>query len=353
MKIGILTYHYAYNYGALFQAVSLFDYLSRLGHEVYMIDYRNANISKGYKLYPSTASNKNVKFYLTLCFRMLMRGKRFYNFRKFTNDNLRLVSIDKLSDLDCVVIGSDQVWNTKLTAGYDAYYWGDFPFKGKKITYAASMNAVELTEDSKKYISKKLDNFSSVSVRESVMMQMLQPLSNKKISLVLDPTMLNDFNYWNNRCSTKTTSRKYVLAYPLRDGATVMAIAKAIAKKNDCKLKIIKGDTGWNPFTNVCNTAGPKEVLELIRNAEFVVTSSFHGTALSILLKKRFYTVKCKDGNNVRTESILNLLELNNRLIEDVDDVSLSSSIDYNKVNTILEKERAKSISFLKENIHE
>lgn len=352
MKIGILTFHYAFNYGALFQAVSLFDYLKSQGHDVYMVDYRNAKIVDGYKLYPSTASNKNYKFYMTLVFRLLMRFLRFRNFKHFIKENLRLINPSNLNSLDCIIVGSDQVWNTKLTAGYDSYYWGDIPFKGVIISYAASMNAVELSEDEKKAISQRLNNFSSISVREIAAQQMLSPLSNKQISMVLDPTMLNDFDYWKNRCKKRTKSERYVLAYPLRDGKKVVAVAEAIARKKGCGLKVIKGDCGWNPFTNVCNTAGPNEVLDLIKNAEFIVTSSFHGTALSILLKKSFYTIKCQDGNNVRTESVLKLLDLADRLIDDINLLDLTKTIDYNHVDVILEQERAKSRSFLNESIH-
>lgn len=353
MKIGILTFHYAYNYGALFQAVSLFDYLASLGHEVYMIDHHNNEIEKSYTIYPSTAPNKNFRFYLTLCLRMFMRMLRFHNFRKFINQNLKTINPCGIQELDCIVVGSDQVWNTKLTNGYDSYYWGDFPFEGLIFSYAASMNAVTLADEDKKNISKRLANFKSISVRETAMLQMLSPITDKKLSLVLDPTMLNDTAYWQNRCEKKYCNEKYVLAYPLRDGNTVLDIAKAIADKKKCKLKIIKGDTGWNPFTNTYNTAGPQDVLSLINGAEFVVTSSFHGTALSILLKKQFYTIKCRDGNNVRTESILNLLQLKDRMIENISEIDVSSSINYSNVEEILNIEREKSRTFIKNSLYE
>lgn len=353
MKIGILTFHYAYNYGALFQAVSLYDYLKSLGHEVYMIDHQNVEITKSYKLYPFTASNKNLKFCLTLCFRMLMRMVRFYNFRKFINRNLTMIRPCDIQKLDYIVVGSDQVWNTKLTDGYDSFYWAEIPFKGRFVSYAASMNAVSLSSEDKKEISKRLTNFNSISVRESAMLDMLGPLSDKKVSLVLDPTMLNDYEYWKKRSKKSFNKEKYVLAYPLRDGNTVLTIAKTIAKEKNCKLKIIKGDTGWNPFTNTYNTAGPQEVLSLLAGAEFVVTSSFHGTALSILMKKQFYTIKCRDGNNVRTDSILTLLRLKNRMIENVSEVDITSKVNYSQVEEVLSVEREKSRSFIKDNLYE
>lgn len=353
MKIGILTFHYAFNYGALFQAVSLFDYLKSQGHDVYMVDYRNAKIVDGYKLYPSTASNKNYKFYMTLVFRLLMRFLRFRNFKHFIKENLRLINPSNLNILDCIIVGSDQVWNTKLTAGYDSYYWGDIPFKGVIISYAASMNAVSLSSEDKEEISKRLTNFNSISVRESAMLDMLGPLSDKKVSLVLDPTMLNDYEYWKKRSKKSFKKEKYVLAYPLRDSNTVLTIAKTIAKEKNCKLKIIKGDTGWNPFTNTYNTAGPQKVLSLLAGAEFVVTSSFHGTVLSILMKKQFYTIKCMDGNNVRTDSILTLLRLKNRMIENVSEVDITSKVNYSPVEEVLSVEREKSRSFIIDNLYD
>lgn len=351
MKIGILTFHYAYNYGALFQAVSLFDYLNSLGHEVYMVNYQNQQIAKTYKLYPYKAPNKNIRFYMTLCLRLIMRYLRFRNFVRFIDDNFTLISPQRISELDCIIVGSDQVWNTKLTNGYDSFYWGDIPFKGKIIAYAASMNAVELTDGEKEIASQKIKNFSSISVRETSLLNLLQPLSVKKVISVLDPTMLNDFTYWIGRCKNKKTD-KYVLAYPLRDGCTVMKIARDIAKRMSCGVKVIHGSANWNPFTNVYETAGPYEALNLINGASFVVTSSFHGTALSVLLRKQFYTVKCKDGNNVRTESVLNLLGLSNRLLDNEYDIDLNKNVDYDKVDKLLAIEREKSRSYLKNNIY-
>ena len=318
-----------------------------------MIDYRNAEISKHYSLYPSTAPNKNWKFYLTLCFRLMMRYLRFNNFKNFISSNITFIVPQKISELDCVIIGSDQVWNTKLTNGYDPFYWGDIPFNGNIISYATSMNATALSLDDKILISKKLENFNSISVREQLMVTMLQPLSEKKIIQVLDPTMLNDFNYWKSRCRKNKGNKRYVLAYPLRDGDVVMKKAHDIAQTMSCELKVIKGGADWNPFTIVHNTAGPAEALSLIDGASFILTSSFHGTALSILLRKQFYTIRCRDGNNVRTESILTILGLSDRLLSSEDNINIDAHIDYIKVESLLETERKKSRFFLINSIHE
>lgn len=353
MKIGILTFHYAYNYGALFQAMSLFDYLKSLGHEVYIIDYRNEKILEEYRFFPSTKLSKNFKFYLTYFLKILMRIVRFQNFKRFIHENLSLMLPCNIHKLDCIIIGSDQVWNKKITGGYDSYYWGDSTFPGFKIAYAASMNATNLTETDKSIIKEKLKNFRAISVRESIMLPMLGPLTDKKINLVLDPTMLNDTTYWESKCLKYKKKQKFILAYPLRDVKKVISIASTIAKKYNYKMIVIKGTPGWNPFNNVANTAGPHEVLSLINNSEFVVTSSFHGTALSILLKKQFYTVFCNEGNNVRTENILNVLQLNKRLISKTCEINLDDKVDYSKVDCILNIEREKSRSFIINSLYE
>lgn len=347
MKIGILTFHYAYNYGAILQAVALYDYLKSLGHEVYVINHQNGNIVKTYRLTSLFTNINGFKEWLLLFPKICLRTIRFRNFREFIKNNFLIIECNEIKTLDCIIIGSDQVWNTSLTNGYDSYYWGCIPFDGYIASYASSMNSINLTDSEKNEIKEKLINFKSISVRESSMLNLLSPLTDTEIKLVLDPTMLNDYPYWLKRCKISNSKSKYILSYPLRDSKTVVSLSQIIAKKKSCSLKIIRGDSTWNPFSKTINTAGPSEALSLINDAEMVVTSSFHGTVLSILLQKDFYTIKCNDGNNVRTESVLDLLGLKDRMIENESDMDLSSHIDYKKVNIILMREREKSQDYL------
>lgn len=347
MKIGILTFHYAYNYGAILQAVSLYDYLKSMGHEVFMIDHKNENIVKTYRISTLLSNIDGFKECLLLFPRICLRLIRFNKFKRFIKKNFLIIECNKINSLDCIIVGSDQVWNTSLTNGYDSYYWGCIPFEGYIVSYASSMNSIELSDSDKKNIKEKLMNFKYISVRESSMLNLLSPLTDKIIKLVLDPTMLNDYTYWLKRCNNSKSKSKYILSYPLRDSETVISLSQKIAGEKLCSLKIIRGDSNWNPFSKTFNTAGPSEALSLINNAEIVVTSSFHGTVLSILLQKDFYTIKCKDGNNVRTESVLNLLGLKDRMIETESDIDLSSHIDYRMVNEILMRERKKSQNYL------
>jgi hypothetical protein len=360
MKIGILTFHYAHNYGALMQAWALKEYLQSIGHEVYFIDYKNQKIKQEYKIFHSKKSNnkeslnKIIIHKLVYPIRIIKKIIRSQRFHSFIQKELPRLKPTLIKSMNVVIVGSDQVWNSKLTDGYDTFYWGMKQYPNLRyISYASSMNADITTEKEKKEISKLLKNFSHISVRESNLVQQLSPLTNTPINFVGDPTILINNKVWNKIINPKyVPSFKYVLAYPLRDGKEVIDIARKVAKEKKLQLIILSGEVLLKPSANEFTTKGPYEFISLLKFAEYVVTSSFHGTILSIIHHKEFVTIKCKDGNNLRVSSILDYLNLNKRLVNSYESIKQLEEINYNTVDTHLKQLQNLSFDFINKSLN-
>jgi len=224
MRVGILTFHRSHNYGAVLQCYALKSVLTRMGHYACVIDYYPKYAKEKYKIIKFNFFRGFLVLVLTLTRKII----RHYRFNRFIKQRLSPVN----TECDVYVIGSDQVWNTKLTNGFDRVFWGGFD--GRKISYAASMEKTILTEPERKMIRMYLKNFDRISVRENSVVQLLSPLTNKKIYHVLDPVLL-----YGNGCeeiAVKPNSKRYVLVYTIRSSPSVMKIAKDIARQTGRRL---------------------------------------------------------------------------------------------------------------------
>lgn len=125
MRIGILTFHYACNYGAMLQTYATQEFLRSMGHDVCVVDYRNKAVEEGY-----AAWNFKIDLLKTLprAFSRAMRNSRFRHFMK----ECLVLSKDPFDSFDVLLFGSDQIWNEMITGGFDKIYWGDFTTKARK-----------------------------------------------------------------------------------------------------------------------------------------------------------------------------------------------------------------------------
>ena len=358
MKIGILTFHCAHNYGAVLQCYATQEFLRSQGYEVEVINYRPQYLLDPYKLFDRRrVISKNLmlslKFLFVECLLFLNRYKRFKGFETFIHNRLQIgnaVTRDSLpSDCDAYIIGSDQVWNSRITRGFDPVYFADFSFeKGNKkfISYAASMESKTLTPEQIDFYTKSLQNFDSLSVRESQLQQLLQPLISKKISQVLDPTLMVPTHVWDKFSTQKTEGDRYVVIYQVRQDPNTMRIAENIANQIGAKVKVLVAWLQYKAVEGTDQTATPEEFVDAIRNAACVVTTSFHGTAFSVIFNRPFYTIKLNDGWDSRSESLLGTLNLEGRVVE-VNASPIFSDIDYSLVNQKLEQLRSESQEYL------
>lgn len=351
-KIAIVTFHTANNQGALIQAYALSNVVESLGHEVEILDYHPEFISR---------SKTNFGFNPLLNVKKLIILYRFHKFRKrflrLSNERYNNVNDIKESSLsyDYAITGSDQVWNTALTQQFDDVYFLNFCKKKiKKVSYAASMGGTAVQAKDKENIFESINSFHAISVRELFVKEQLEKIGvNKHITQVVDPSLLID-DYSEIRPSKPLYKEKYLAIYFVVRDPEVWETAKEISKRMNLKIVNIssthmKGAHINNQFLT------PGEWIDVIANAEIVCTNSFHGTALSIVHKKNFFSVKINGAaskSSIRITQILEALGLSKRFIENSNNLPKSfENIEYANVSHLLENMKNSSISFLKESI--
>lgn len=336
MRIGILTFHRAHNYGAVLQCYALQEYLKKEGHVVYIIDHlphdKMLNVYKWFDL--SRFNRKNLIVILKEFLLLNYRRSRFKRFNHFIDSNFQLIddAFSSFSSLDLVIVGSDQVWNYKLTHGFDPYYWGFFekPDNVKLISYAASMGEI-FSENESECIVKYLQNFDSISVREEDLYEKIKLLSiGKPITMTLDPTLLLSKANWSDIAIKPKEERPYLLLYQVRNSTNAMDMAKIIAKRYGLKIIILSAAID-KINSKECIKASPEQFLGWFKYAKFVISSSFHGTVFSLIFNIPFYSIRMNDGKDSRVVSLLNKFDLNSRLITNLPDKD--EKIDFAKVN--------------------
>ena len=350
MKIGILTFHRAHNYGAVLQAFALQEYIKAQGHEVFFLDYNLDYVNQYYKWFNKRKIiRKNIFAGVKEVLRLTRRKKRYDSFNYFITNNfellqLRDINLDKT--LDFLIVGSDQLWNYVLTGGFNNLYWGNIPTYSKpKITYAISMEVVPQSDELKREIKLHLDNFNEISVRENKLKDILQPLTNKDIKVCLDPTMLVSANVWDKIIGTPIVKGPYVFLYQVRPSEKAENIALKIAEMYKCKVVKLYANADINS-DSVCFSAGPSEFLNLIKYAKHVVSVSFHGTILPMIFHVPFSSVLLDDGKDERVLSILKELGLENMAISNPDTILLPK-INWSLVDLKIQKLRKESEKYL------
>lgn len=353
MKINILTFHCAENYGAVLQAFALQETLKQYSKDVEIIDYQPWYLLEPYKLIRTNTYKTLISSMYNLPTNMLKK----YKFNSFTEKNIVLsenkyTSTKKNIEInpDILFIGSDQVWNSEITKN-DPCYWGEISSNVEYIcaTYAASIGADTISENDKFFIQKHIENFDAIAVREKSAKKVLNEYSND-IDIVLDPTLLLDKKKWNELIKNNNRHKeRYVLLYTLCGYEDTIELAEKVASKYGytlIELSAYGKSIRKKPKHKQLYSQGPREFIDLIRNAEYIVTDSFHGTAFSIIFNKHFFTIPHKTRGG-RMRDLLGTINLTDRLVEDIHNVPLEDNIDYNDANKALERERRKSLLYI------
>lgn len=358
MKIGILTFHNAHNYGAVLQAFALREYLISLGHNVEFINYHISEFDK-YALYPFNLNDKGslikkikllIVFVLSL-YRRILRHKKFNQFIKkhlISSRKMSRESFNVKGSYNAIVFGSDQIWNPLITKGFDPVYWGEFNAGDEvlKVAYAASMDQNLDTSEAREIATKFLRNFNSIGVRENSMIPLLKCLTNKKIHHVLDPTFIVDKSCFERIKKTPKINKKYVLTYTVLGHPMVLSLANKIAKELNCSIINLASNISAIRKFNTIETSSPEEFIGYIANAQCIITTSFHATVFSILYKRPFYTINLT--NTGRTAALLKDLGLETRLVNLTDDMPCFSNCCYDSLDNKLLPKVEKSKIFIK-----
>lgn len=366
MKIGILTFHRADNLGALLQVYALQKKIEDLGYEAVIIDYRCKTIEEAYVYSVVPKIRKNIiKWFWNLLVVNPKLKEKCDNCAIFRNNNLKItepvyteVDRKKIQEsFDVVITGSDQIWNENLTGGKDDWYC----FKKveesetRVISYGASVGNLSHFQDVYELYKTDLNKYSRISVREKEVANFISKKLNKDVCQVIDPTILIEHSTWDeladkSKCVIK---EKYLLYYDVEMNSVAMAVAKKIASAKKVKLVHFNESIEMIFRGKFVQQSGPCEFLSLIKNAEYIVTSSFHATVFAILFKKKFVTIPHQTTGS-RVRCLLEDINLVSRMIRSLNDFSLDTidkSINYFDVEKKIDLLRKESVTWLKSSL--
>ncbi len=330
-----------------------------LGYDVEVINYENKSIIDRESVH-FPAVKKLIRHPLSsLCeiISLPKRKQRELNFNRFNNEHIRLsATFHNASEFgnifDTIVVGSDQVWNLECTGNDLTFFLCDgINQQVNKVSYAASFGGSSFPAAYSKVCGSALQSFSEISVREATGAGIVSSLCGRDASVVLDPTLLLEKNEWEALADGAfTAAGDYVFAYMVSERQETLRFARALAKKMRCKLIAIDCYGSPQPLdgTEFRQGAGLEEFISLIMGAKVVVTSSFHGVALSLALGSEVrYSLDHKKMNaNSRLEDIARLAGIEDH---EISKGFRCQTIDFDVVRKRLEKKRGESRRFLSE----
>ena len=318
MKIGILTYHRVYNYGATLQAVALRLFLEKRGHQVFYIDYYPGYHRMMYQAFNVQALKRkglrgklyglyiNCKYYFS-------KRARIKVYDPFIEKQIVPYCIqDEKEKYDLIVYGSDQIWRKQPGLKiFNPIYFGENNYcTQRQISYAASMGELNLDDSELAFLHRTLSKFNYVGVRELDLYNVMKPLNLNNLHITIDPTLLLKSNEWDAVLHTKRIIDKpYILFYKVRDSFKDKYV------ENFCRMKKMQLVRVY-PFN--CPSASdynpdPSEFVSLIKYASFVLTSSFHGLAFSVIYRKEVFV--SINSNTERLKGLMKSLGMEDRFI--------------------------------------
>lgn len=350
MRIGIATFHWSQNYGALLQTYALKKIIEEYGHEVFIIDKRPTLMSKKESLISRVKDSILAVSHPLDGWRINEQKTLLEEFRE------KYFSLRKEEDvgrLDVIVCGSDQIWNSKLTGGkLEPLYFGESKYIAcdYRISYAASLGECEIPKSDIEEFTRLVNNINVISVREESLINEVNKYTDKKVENVLDPTLLLKKSDYEELISSRIEKKqRYVLIYQNTYDERLYKIAKAVAKQKG--LKVIEiARKRYRPLQR-CETilnGGVETFLAMYKDADYVVTNTFHGTVFAIQFEKEFVSIPLK-GRESRVLNLLQKVKLENRIIRDsnVEFILNLSNIDYSHVKEELYIQKKKSCSYL------
>lgn len=360
MRIKTITCHDVYNVGASLQAYALVTYLRSLGHEAEIIDYKPDYLSNHYRLWglnnpiydkPMLRELYNL---VKLPGRIKARcGKRKKYFDEFTREYLpitpwRYTSNDDLKrnppEADVYFAGSDQIWNCFFQNGRDPAFYLDFAPEGcMKASYAASFATEDVAEEWKPQVRQWLSGLDAISVRERSGVEIVERLGIPGAVQVLDPVFLLPKEEWEQLAQPLPQKEPFIFLY---DFDRNDALGKAVRDLADRK--------GWkvysyltNPYADCCfDQYGPLTFLSLVKDAQLVMSNSFHATAFSLIFEKKFWVINRNENINTRMRDLVGDIGISNRILENFN-TDYDEKIDYSLIQPIIKMNIDESKRFI------
>ncbi|MBH1956610.1 polysaccharide pyruvyl transferase family protein [Candidatus Saccharibacteria bacterium] len=375
-KIGIVTFHRSHNCGSILQSYATQEIVKKYGFEPEFIDFSSKGQRELYTVFRpfkfNTPRNFARSVYKNGLGALLYRRAKA-NWSSYDRYLLEKLSVSNMSyevnsdlveskmDYDVYLTGSDQVWNITID-DYDDAYFLNFVKDHPKIAYAVSQGARDLNKfapDTGK-ISEYIKELDHVSVREENGQKWIQALTGKEYPVVLDPTLLHLQDVYTSIEESHNVpgieKNKYIFIYATPLSTEYMALIRKYAKDNDLELVIWHNDIwlkrfGWLKGIKSPKAQNPGKYLDLIKNAKFVCTSSFHGVAFSTIYRKDFVVLEndgMRAGDDDRMTGFLKRLKLSDRIVnESAFEAKMNEAIDYTDFEVELKKNQKISHDFL------
>lgn len=367
MKICTITCHDVYNQGASLQAYALMSYLKKLGHEVEIINYKPKYLDIDYIFFAINSPRWKKHLLLKIVYLLLKIPERLgelptkHGFDAFRRSCMTLTakrygSNEELrSDppkADAYICGSDQIWNCNIPNGRDPAFYLDFaPSSAITLSYAASFAMDHIPEDIKDELRRRIDKLQYISVREIDAVRMLHELGIDRAMHVLDPVFLLEKSEWEEMAEPAPKGR-YILIFCFDNENIGLGIAKKIAAIKNCPIYAANSAPLRGADRNL-GFASPREFLGLIRNAQYVVTNSFHAVAFATIFNVEFLAFGRTEKMNSRITGLLRSLELQERYLPGTDfDPRKLPSVNYPEAGKRIEAMKERSKRFLENALH-
>lgn len=357
--VGILTYHTGYNYGASLQSYALMTSIRKIGYSCEIINFETERFVASREMFSRKPQRmkevikitSRVPYYASLM-------KRQQLFDQYTSECLNVSPLyrteqevrDHASDYACIVCGSDQIWNLSQddAPAANPIFFLNFPKKQRRVAYAASFGKWEKEAPQHEDLFLPwLKQFDSISVRETSGVEYVKSLG-LDCTLCLDPTVLLDAKDYEKICTERLIPEKYILLFSWKCTADLIQAAKEVSKHLGFPVyNIVPPPRAMFKGIKRKLDVGPREFLSMIKNAEFVVTNSFHGTAFSTTFEKPYASI-VTGGADLRMKSLLEQLGLENHLLtSDQIDLNKLMDTDYDTVRGKKMELRKSSLEYL------
>lgn len=355
-KVGIMTFHRAINYGAVLQAYALNRKLNEVGFDCTTVDYacEAVDIQYRYRGRRKCTSWKNFVAHNLTCMLHRKKKARMESFRKRIPQspecNQQTIA-EVEAKYDILVTGSDQVFNPECHRDDPAYYLS-FATTQKKVSYAASIGSVASYMNSRLDTTALLSDFEKVSLRESDAAEYISKQLGRECQTHVDPVWLLSKDEWCEVAGRKKQNQ-YIFVYNLMDYPYMRAFVKKMHQLTGYQVvaasRTIMGDAMYAGCARNVSNCSPEDFLAFIRDAQYVVTDSFHGTSFSILMHRPFFAAfnPASQNTNSRISFVLKTAELESRSITRASLPRMDCDIDWNRVDLNMSQQIQESIRYL------
>lgn len=345
------------NYGSALQSWALYQAIRKLGYAPVLVDYCPDVLADKDPLNPfkhmwdkDEESQRMCELTMPAIRENYYKFDKFYHERfdktakKYTSANFNEIVVEE--NLDGFVCGSDTIFCPDEFGFDDGYYANYSAMKGCSVSYAASFGDPHFTDETYKILDERLKNFRAMGIRENQMIPYLKQHTEVPVQRVIDPTLLLTAQEYEQITAKPQEKEKYLLLYARRYSSKMEAYAERVAKENgwkivDISLRATNAERGHK----MAYEAGVEEFLALVKNAEYIVTNSFHGMIFSVQFRRPFVIFSREQCDN-KIDELLQLFGLRDRML--VSGEEKFADIDYDDVHERIDSARRDSIRFLK-----